>query len=51
MHINTRDICKNGKCPLCDETVNELSEENGKLRWECTSCDKIWKRRVPEVPT
>ncbi len=57
MHMRTADICKNGRCPLCDQTVNLISETDTHYTWECTSCsdkdgnNKIWRRRVEENPT
>ena len=43
-HIMTSDIGKNGKCPLCEETLNVISETDDYIRWQCSSCDKTWGR-------
>jgi len=55
--MRTADICRNGKCPLCDQTVNLISETDTHYTWECTSCtdkdgnNRIWRRKVEDNPT
>jgi len=50
-HFDSENLCKDGKCPLCGATVDVLSEVDDHYRWECTSCDKIFRRRVEDNPT
>ena len=43
-HIMNTEIGKNGKCPLCEATLNVISETDEFIRWQCSSCEKNWGR-------
>ena len=50
-HLINSDIGKNGNCPLCEATLNVISETDDFIKWQCSSCDKTWGRHKEENPT
>ncbi len=50
-HIMARDIGKDGKCPLCEATLNVVSETEDFIRWQCSSCERTWGRQKEEEVT
>ena len=52
-HINSADIGKSGKCPMCDASLNLISETDVYIKWQCSSesCGRNWGRHIEETPT